>query len=115
MHEVSCVEIYWFDDTGVGECRVPASWRLLYRDGGEWRPVYTTGKYGVEKDRFNEVVFETVRTDALRIEVEDRVGDATRIAAELKLKLGLSIAVECVPIGSLPRFEGKGRRFVDRR
>jgi hypothetical protein len=69
LHEVSKVAVYWFDDTGVGECRVPASWRVLYRDSGAWHPVYTTQSYGVEKDRFNEIVFETVRTDALRIEV----------------------------------------------
>jgi phenylacetate-CoA ligase len=31
------------------------------------------------------------------------------------LRLGLRIDVRCVPLGSLPRFEGKGKRFVDRR
>jgi hypothetical protein len=25
--------LYWFDDTGQGSVRVPASWRLLYKDG----------------------------------------------------------------------------------
>ena len=35
--------VYWFDDTGVGECRVPAEWRLLWRDGDEWKPVQLTG------------------------------------------------------------------------
>jgi len=68
--EVSQAEVYWFDDTGIGECRLPASWRILYRDGEEWRQVYTTGTYGVEKDRYNRVVFETVKTDALRLEVQ---------------------------------------------
>ena len=77
--EVSRVEVYWFDDTGVGECRIPASWRLLYHDGGEWRPVCTTGAYRVEKDRFNTVVFETVHTDALRIEVDLQEGFSTGI------------------------------------
>jgi len=67
--EISQIEVYWFDDRGRGECRVPASWRAVYRDGEEWRPVFTTGAYGVELDRFNRVVFETVRTDAIRIEV----------------------------------------------
>ena len=27
-------QLYWFDDTGRGGVRVPASWRLLYYDGG---------------------------------------------------------------------------------
>jgi phenylacetate-CoA ligase len=37
------------------------------------------------------------------------------VAEELQLRLGLRVDVATVPIGSLPRFEGKGRRFVDRR
>ncbi|MHC5022795.1 MAG: glycoside hydrolase family 127 protein, partial [Planctomycetota bacterium] len=31
--EVSAAAVYWFDDTGVGQCRVPERWRLLYREG----------------------------------------------------------------------------------
>ncbi len=31
--------VYWFDDTGRGAVRVPASWRVLYKDGAEWKPV----------------------------------------------------------------------------
>jgi hypothetical protein len=38
---VSDVEVYWLDDTGSGECRTPASWRLLYKDGSDWKPVET--------------------------------------------------------------------------
>ena len=68
--EVSQVELYWFDDSGRGQCRVPESWRLLYRDGKEWRPVRTTDRFGVELDRMNSVSFEKVETDALRIEVK---------------------------------------------
>lgn len=79
LQEISQVEVYWFDDTDRGECRVPASWRVVYRDGDEWRPVFTTDSYGVDKDRFNEVVFETVRTDAIRIEVTLQEGFSTGI------------------------------------
>jgi phenylacetate-CoA ligase len=53
--------------------------------------------------------------DALTIEVEDRLDQPARIGRELQLRLGLRIDVRCVPLGSLPRFEGKGKRFVDRR
>jgi phenylacetate-CoA ligase len=53
--------------------------------------------------------------DALRIEVEDRLSEPARIAQELQLRLGLRIEVANVEMGSLPRFEGKGKRFVDRR
>jgi len=66
---VSQVEVYWFDDTGRGEVRVPASWRILYKDGGEWKPVENTVPYGAEKDRYNKVSFRPVTTAGLRLEV----------------------------------------------
>lgn len=53
--------------------------------------------------------------DELVIEVEDHLQHPARIADELRLKLGLKVDVRCVPAMSLPRFEGKGRRFVDER
>jgi phenylacetate-CoA ligase len=53
--------------------------------------------------------------DRLLIEIEDRLEMPARVANELRLRLGLKVDAICVPIGSLPRFEGKGRRFVDRR
>jgi hypothetical protein len=66
---VSESSIYWFDDTGRGAVRVPASWRILYKDGAEWKPVQTTESYGVARDAFNRVTFAPVTTTALRIEV----------------------------------------------
>ena len=66
---VSETEIYWFDDTGRGECKVPASWRLLYKDGDQWKPVENLGPYGVEKDRYNKVAFKPVTAGGLRLEV----------------------------------------------
>jgi DUF1680 family protein len=64
--------VYWFDDTGVGQCRVPTEWRLLWRDGDEWKPVKLTGdsSYGVALDQFNKLAFEPVTTRELRIEVK---------------------------------------------
>jgi hypothetical protein len=67
---VSAVEVYWFDDTGQGECRVPASWQLFYRQGETWLPVQASDPYGVEKDMFNRVKFRPVSTNALRLEVQ---------------------------------------------
>ena len=67
---VSNVEIYWFDDTGRGFCRVPASWKLLYKDGQAWKPVETDDTPGVERDKFNKVQFKPVTTTALRVEVQ---------------------------------------------
>ncbi len=67
---VSAVEVYWFDDTGRGQCRVPVSWRLLYRKGSEWIPVINKGSYGVEKDTYNRVTFEPIQTTGLRLEIQ---------------------------------------------
>ncbi len=53
--------------------------------------------------------------DRLKVEVEDHQQSPDRIAAELQLRLGLNIEVAAVPIGTLPRFEGKAERFFDRR
>jgi len=70
--KVSAAEVYWFDDTGRGSCRVPKAWRVLYRDGGQWKPVAGASAAGTKKDTFNRVTFEAVQTDALRLEVELR-------------------------------------------
>jgi DUF1680 family protein len=67
---VSEVEVYWFDDTGRGECRVPASWQVFYKIGDTWKLVANTGPYGVEKDQFNPVRFKPVRTTALKLEIQ---------------------------------------------
>jgi DUF1680 family protein len=66
---VSECQLYWFDDTGHGEVRVPASWRLLYKDGDAWKPVAALEPYGVEKDRYNRVAFQPVQTNGMRVEI----------------------------------------------
>jgi hypothetical protein len=66
---VAETSVYWFDDTGHGSVRVPATWRLLYKDGAGWKPVEAAEGYGVARDRFNRVAFTAVTTGALRIEV----------------------------------------------
>jgi hypothetical protein len=71
---VASSNVYWFDDTGRGEVRVPQSWRLLYKDGDSWKPVSATGAYGVEKDRYNTLTFAPVRTTGLRLEVTMQQG-----------------------------------------
>ena len=65
---VSSVEVYWKDDKQV--CVLPASWRLLYREGNEWKPVEAPGAYPVEKDRFNRVSFQPIRTSGLRLDIQ---------------------------------------------
>jgi hypothetical protein len=65
---ISTAEVYWADDRRF--CRLPSSWRVFYRDGGEWKPVRAQTDYTVEKDRFNRITFEPVTTSAVRLEVE---------------------------------------------
>jgi hypothetical protein len=66
---VSQSDVYWFDDTGRGEVRVPRAWRLLYKDGNDWKPVAVEGAYQTARDRFNSVRFAPVTTTGLRLEV----------------------------------------------
>lgn len=63
----SSAKVYWFDDTGFGECRPPVSWELQYLDGASWKPVKTSDPYAVGLDKFHEVKFEPVTTSALRL------------------------------------------------
>ncbi len=68
--KISRVRVYWFDDTGSGGCRVPASWRLLFLRDGQWIPVENASGFEVAKDRFNTTTFTPVMTKAVRLEVE---------------------------------------------
>ena len=69
---VSEASVYWFDDTGSGACRVPASWKVLYKAGDKWLPAAAAGTYGTAKDAWNTVRFAPVRTTALRLEVVEQ-------------------------------------------
>ena len=53
--------------------------------------------------------------DEMVVEVEDHLQAPERIAKELQLRLGLKVDVRLAAAMSLPRFEGKGARFVDLR
>ena len=85
--KVTGVEVYWFDDTGHGGCRVPESWRVLWRDGGQWKPVQDGTGFPVAKDRFNSASFAPVTTDAVRLEVQLKKGFSGGIL-EWRLKAG---------------------------
>jgi hypothetical protein len=66
---VSETSVYWFDDSGQGECRAPRTWRALYKRGDAWLPVETRDEYGLAKDRYNAVRFTPVTTASIRVEV----------------------------------------------
>lgn len=65
---VSSSRVYFFDDKRF--CRLPDSWRLLYREGQDWKPVAAQNAYRVELDTWSTVEFEPVTTTAVRLEVE---------------------------------------------
>ncbi|GAB3817670.1 beta-L-arabinofuranosidase domain-containing protein [Kribbella italica] len=64
--DMSTIEVYWYDDTGTGECRVPASWRALWLDGNTWHPIDTT--YETKPDQLNTATFAPVRAQVVRVE-----------------------------------------------
>jgi uncharacterized protein len=68
--QVSGAKVYWFDDTGRGECRLPASWHIEYLDQGDWKAVAATDNYAVAKDQWCAVRFAPVKTTALRLVVQ---------------------------------------------
>ena len=67
---MSRVRVYWFDDSGRGQCRIPADWQLFYRDSDGWTPVATNAAYGSARDPYNQIDFTGVQTTALRLEVQ---------------------------------------------
>jgi hypothetical protein len=70
--KLSGVEVYWFDDTGKGQCRVPESWKVMVKSGDGWKDVSGASAYGVEKDKFNATTFNDVETTAVRLVVKLR-------------------------------------------
>ena len=65
---ISSSEVYFADDRRF--CKLPTSWRIVYKSGDAWKPVVARDAYVVAKDRFNRVAFDAVTTTAVRIEVE---------------------------------------------
>jgi len=72
--KVDSIEVYWYDNGGP--IQAPQSWRILARDGDTLKPVVAAGAYGIVLNRYNRTTFETVETDALRLEVQSQKGKA---------------------------------------
>lgn len=68
--QVSSVAVFWFDDRGHGECRIPKSWVLKYREDGQWKGIENFSDYKVTLDDYDRVSFVPVTTDALRLELQ---------------------------------------------
>ena len=70
-YTVTQSQVYWFDDSPFGGCRIPDSWKLLYKKtDGTWEPVKITHSYELAKDKYNTDQFEPVQTSAMKMEVQ---------------------------------------------
>jgi hypothetical protein len=78
-YTVSSSLVYWYDDGPFGGCRIPLSWRILYKKDNEWVPVTNTTPYEIAKDKYNSVQFEPVKTTALKLEIQLPVENASGI------------------------------------
>jgi DUF1680 family protein len=72
-HSIRAARVYWFDDTGFGECRLPERWEIQYLENGKWKPV-TGAAYPVQLDAWCTADFTPVRTTSLRLIVKLKQG-----------------------------------------
>lgn len=77
--EVSESEVYWFDDGPWGGCRIPVSYKILYKKGNDWVPVKNSTPYAIAKDKYNTVKFSPVKTTAIKLEFQLPADNATGI------------------------------------
>lgn len=82
QEEVANVELFWVT--------APASWRLLYQEGGQWKEVAPRGPYGRQEGTFNRLEFAPVKTGALRLEVSME-GEVAPALAEWRVGGGAAL------------------------
>ena len=76
---VSESKVYWFDDTGRGECRYPDATHVEYLDGTVWKAVDATSPYEIKGDRWCDTSFKPVTTTALRLVLKVKDGWAAGV------------------------------------
>jgi Family of unknown function (DUF5695) len=78
--QVQSVQVYWaLHDNDTNPDKLPKSWRVLYRDGDDWKEVNSPAGYPLAADRVNEAEFGSVTTSALRLEVQLQDGATAAI------------------------------------
>lgn len=70
--KLTSTTVYWFDDTGSGRCRVPASWHVTYQEPNskEWKQVVTKDEYSCDRDRDITINFDEINAAKIRINVK---------------------------------------------
>ncbi|MEI8281756.1 MAG: beta-L-arabinofuranosidase domain-containing protein [Armatimonadota bacterium] len=78
---VTSTRIYWFDDTGHGECRIPRSWVLQVKEGNDWKtvPLKQGETYSLVLNAWNEVHFAPVKGQEFRILLDQQKNWASGI------------------------------------
>ncbi|HPT22178.1 MAG TPA: glycoside hydrolase family 127 protein, partial [Bacteroidales bacterium] len=66
---ISKTRVYWFDDGQGGGCRVPDDWEILYLNDNMWEPVAVKNRYKVTKNGWDSLLFEPVKTSAIKMRV----------------------------------------------
>jgi hypothetical protein len=74
VRRVSAAKVYWFDDAPNGGCRTPERWKVLYKDGPDWKEVQHQSPAGVDANTYNRVSFDPVLASAIRLEVRLKPG-----------------------------------------
>ena len=66
--KISSVEVYWlaFEHYDV-IYKEPASWKLYYKKGDEWKEVEATSPYGTELNKYNKLTFVPIETQELKL------------------------------------------------
>jgi phenylacetate-CoA ligase len=77
------------------------------------------GQYMISVDRIGALDYMTVqvemRPEAFSDKVDDMLKLKKHISSELRKNLNIAVETELTSPGSLPRFEGKAKRVIDRR
>lgn len=116
VEEIGRTDVFWVSP--------PKSWRLLYQEGGQWKPVAARGNYAVAPNAFAVVEFTPVRTNALRIEAtmatdatvsvaEWRVGDAATLVEPADLQVRESFALDGDALNWTITLTNKGGKPVE--
>jgi len=80
VETLSHSEIFWFDDEDLGAgCRVPESYKIYYKSGGNWKPLISENGYPKERNQFNLLDFMTIHTTALKLEIKGQEGVSSGI------------------------------------
>jgi hypothetical protein len=73
-YQIRGIEVYWFDDSPQGGCRLPKAWRILARDGDTWNVLAEASPDSIRTDAWNRLEFPETQTEAVRLEATLQAG-----------------------------------------